>query len=229
MCDACSHRPVCHPIVLSVRGRSHLSSSRDSRQTPPTLLCSGRAPLLPHLRTPLLQALTTLHHSHVPLSHTEPAAKPPSATRNHRSTESATSYGCHGHLPIERHLRPPTCSSITTATSARAHRRSTILEPALPTSSPASRHWFPTTNLHRPCEPTTVSPSTAYAPNRDPHLRGELPGTSFPGHSSPVSRNQPASRPPVKSGGAPLFRTSGPKGPSGPSRFRRLGQAPPRA
>jgi hypothetical protein len=215
----CSTRDACsrHPVTLSVRGRSRLSSSRDSRRTPPTPLCSHRLPLLPHRHAPLLQAPTTQHHSHVPLSHVEPAAEPPYAARNRRSTESAASFGCRGCRPDERHLRPPTCSSVTVATSVRAHLRSMNLEPTLSTSSPPCRRRFPTTNLRRCREPTMVSPSAAYAPNRDPHLRGELLDTSFPGHSWSVSRNRSTSHVPVGNGGSPLFRPSGPKGPSGPS------------
>jgi hypothetical protein len=91
-------------------------------------------------------------------------------------------------------------------------------EPTLSTSSPACRRRFPTIDLRRCREPTMVSPSAAYAPNRDPHLRGLLPSTSFPGHSPLVGRNRPVSRAPVKNGGAPRFQ------PSGPDRFHRLGQ-----
>jgi hypothetical protein len=121
--DACSRHPMRHPVTLLVCRRSCLSSSRDSRQTPPTPLCSHHALVLPRRRTPLLQALTIPHRSHAPLHHAMPAAEPPSAASNRRSTEPAASFGCRGRLPIERHLRPPTCSSVTAATSARAHRQ----------------------------------------------------------------------------------------------------------
>jgi hypothetical protein len=161
-----------------------------------TLLCSHCAPLLPHCYTPLLQApkrrpprtalVCLCATSSRPLSH-----RPPQAIR--RSTEPAASFGCRGHPPIERHLWSPTCSSITAATSARAHRHSTNPEPALSTTSPVCRRRFPTADLHHHLEPTMVSPSAAYAPNRDPYLRGLLPGTSFPGRSPPVGRNRPAS------------------------------------
>jgi hypothetical protein len=221
MRDACSRRPVRHPVALS---RSRLSSSRDSRRTPP-LHCSRCAPLLPRHRTPLLQAPTTSHRSRVPLRHAKPVVEPPSAARNRRSTELAASFSCRGCPPVERHLWPPTCSFVTATTSAQAHRRSTNLELALSTSSPACRRRFPTVDLRHYHEPTTVSPSATYASNQEPHLRGLLPGTSFPGHSPPVGQNRPASHAPVKNGETPLFRPSGPKGPSGAGRFRRLGQA----
>jgi hypothetical protein len=96
----------------------------------------------------------------------------------------------------------------------RSDLPSTNPKPALSTASLAYRRRFPTADLHHRREPTTVSPSAAYAPNRDPYLRGLLPGTFLP-----------MSRTPVKSGEAPLFRSSGPKGLTGSGRFRRLGPA----
>jgi hypothetical protein len=133
---------------------------------------SASAPSLPCSFAPSTEVLTTAHRSRAPRSHAKPAAEPPSAARHHRSTEPAPSFGCRGRLPVECHLRPPMCSSVTAVTSARAHRRSTNLEPAPSTSSPAYCHWFPTTGLLHRREPTMVSPSAACAPNRDPHLRG---------------------------------------------------------
>jgi hypothetical protein len=97
--------------------------------------------------------------------------------------------------PIEHHLQPPTCSSITAATSASAHCRSMNPEPVLSTSSPACRRRFPTADLRRCREPTTVGPSTAYAPNRDPHLRGLLNGTYFSAaHSRSIRFGRRAAR-----------------------------------
>jgi hypothetical protein len=152
-----------------------LSSSHDGHRTPAhsaLLSPSASAPSSPRSSARRAEALTTAHHSHVPLSHAKPAAKPPSAARNRRSTELATSFTCRGCLPVDHHLRPPMCSSVTATTSARAHRCSMNPEPAPSTSSLACRHRFPTTNLLRRCGPTTVSPSAAYAPNQDPHLWG---------------------------------------------------------
>jgi hypothetical protein len=146
------------------------------------------APTSPHFSAPSAEVPTTLHRSHAPLRHAKPVAKPLSTTRNHWSTESAASFGCRSCPPTERHLWPSTCSSITTTTSARAHCRSMNPEPVLSTTSLACCRQFPTTDLLHRREPTTVSPSAAYAPNQDPHLRGLLPGTSFPGHSLPVDR-----------------------------------------
>jgi hypothetical protein len=134
-------------------------------------LCTS-TPSLPRSSAPSEEALTIAHRSRLPLSHAKPAAEPPSATRNHRSTEPAASYTCRGHLTIERHHRPLTCSFVTTATSARAHRFSMNPEPAPSTSSVACHRRFPTADLLRHHEPTTVSPSAAYAPNRYPHLWG---------------------------------------------------------
>jgi hypothetical protein len=171
---------------------------------------------------------TLICSKHRSTDHTSPllcASKPPSATRNRRSTEPITSFGYRGRLPIECHLRPLTCSFITTTTSARAHHRSTNPEPVLSTFSLAYRCRFPTVDLLRCCEPTTVSPSATYAPNQDPHLRGELPSTSFPDQSPPIGWNRLASRTPVGNGEAPLFRPSGPKSTSGPGRFHQLGHA----
>jgi hypothetical protein len=219
-CDVCSRRPVRHLVTLSVHRRSRLSTSRDSHRMSTNsalLLRSASAPSSPRSSAPSAEVLTTAHRSQAPLSHAKSAAEPPSTARNRRSTEPAASFSCQGCLPVNRHLRPPMCSSVTAATSARAHRHSTNREPAPSTSSPACHRQFPTTDLPHHREPTTVSPSTTYAPNRDLHLRGELPGTSSPGHSPPVGRNRPVSRAPVRNGGAPLFRPSGPKGPSGPS------------
>jgi hypothetical protein len=90
------------------------------------------------------------------------------------------------------------CSSVTAATFARAHRRSMNPEPAPSTSSLACHHRFPTADLLHHRETPMVSPSTACAPNRDPHLQG----TSFPGHSPPVGRIRPASHAPVGNGGS---------------------------
>jgi hypothetical protein len=174
--DACSRRSVRHLVALSVHRRSHLSSSHDSRRTPAhsTLLSSSAStPSSPHSSAPSVEAPTTPHRSRAHLSHAKPAPEPPSAARNHRSTELAASFGCRGHLPIERHLQPQTCSSVTAVTSAQAHRYSTNPELALSTSSLACHRCFPTADLLRRCEPTMVSPSAAYAPNRDPHLRSE--------------------------------------------------------
>jgi hypothetical protein len=53
-------------------------------------------------------------------------------------------------------------------------------EPMPSTSSLACRRRFPTIDLFHRRKPTTMRLSTAYAPNRDPHLEGSLPGTSFP-------------------------------------------------
>jgi hypothetical protein len=147
----------------------------------PLLSLRSTAPSSPHSSAPSTEAPTTPHRSRVPLRHAKPAVEPPSAARNCRSTELAASFSCRGCPPVERHLWPPTCSSVTVATSAQAHRRSTNPESVLSTSSPDCRHWFPTSDLLCRCKPTTMSPSTAYGPNRDPHLRDELPCTSFPG------------------------------------------------
>jgi hypothetical protein len=241
---AATSRWRCQPAAMSAPHVTHaatascITSSRcqsmgeavsplpmTAAEHPPTPLCSRRLPLLPHHRAPLLQAPTTPHHSRAPLSHAKLASEPPSSARNRRCTEPTASFSYRGCLPVERHLRPPTCSSITTMTSARVERRSMNPESVLSTSSPACRRRFPTVDLLRCRVPTTVSPSAAYAPNRDPHLRGELPSISFPGHSPPVGQNRPASRTPVGNRGAPLFRPSGSEGPSGPGRFHRLGQA----
>jgi hypothetical protein len=139
----------------------------------PTLLspCAS-TPSSPRSSAPSEEALTTAHRSRVPLSHAKPAAEPPSTTRNRRSTEPAASYTCRGHLTIERHHRPLTCSSVTAATSARAHRFSMNPEPAPSTSSLACHHRFPTADLLHRHEPTTMIPSAAYAPNQDPQLWG---------------------------------------------------------
>jgi hypothetical protein len=177
------------------------------------------APSSLHSSAPSVEGPTTPHRSRAPLHHGKPTAEPLSTVRNRRSTESVASFSCQSCPTVERHLRPPTCSSSTAAISTQSHRRSTNPEPTLSTSSPACRRQFPTADLLRRREPTTVSPSATYAPNRDPHLRGLLPGTSFPGHWPPIGRIRLASRALVKNGGAPLFQ------PSGPSRFHRLGQA----
>jgi hypothetical protein len=158
--------------AVSPKEKSFSPLPTTATKRPPTLLCSCCLPLLLHRHAPLLKALTTAHRSRAPLSQAKPVAEPPSATRNCRSTEPAVSFTCRGRLPVERHLRPPMCSSVTATTSARAHRRSTNPEPAPSTSSPAYRRRFPTADLLHHREPTTMSPSATYAPNRDPHLRG---------------------------------------------------------
>jgi hypothetical protein len=219
MRDACSRRPVRHLIALSIRRRSRLSSSYDSHRTPThsaLLSPSASTPSLSCSSAPSAEASTTPHHSRAPLSHAKSAAEPPSIVRNYQSTKPTASFGCRDRLPIECHLQPSMCSSITATTSARAHRRSTNPEPAPSTSSPTCRRRFPTINLLRRHEPTTVSPSTAYAPNQDPHLWGELPGTSFPGHSSPVGR-QAARR--WGTGELPCFGRAGQKAQLGQAIF----------
>jgi hypothetical protein len=172
-------------------------------------------------RRPLLSALAALLSTLVAtlLCSKCRSTDHPALMRLYGMPSRSLSY-CPPQATVEAPSRsPPTCFSVTAATSARAHRRSTNPEPALSTSSLACDHRFPSADLRRHREPTTVSPSTAYAPNRDPQLRGLLPGTSFPGCSPLVGRIQSASRAPVKNRGAPLFW------PSGPSRFHRLAQA----
>jgi hypothetical protein len=197
--DACSRRPMRHPVVLSVRGRSRLSSSLDSRRTTPTLLCSHRTPLLqaPKHRPSHTALVCLCATPSRPLSHCALQATVKAPSRSPPSVSEAT-------LP----------SSTTSTTDVLLHHRSNLRpsspplhepKPTLSTSSPACRHRFPTAELCHHREPATVRPSTAYAPNRGPHLWGLLPGTFFPDHSPLVGRNRPASRAPVGNGETPLF------------------------
>jgi hypothetical protein len=60
---------------------------------------------------------TALVHLRAPLSHAKPVAEPLFFARNCWSTEPAASFSCQGRLPVEHHLWPPKCSSVTAATS----------------------------------------------------------------------------------------------------------------
>jgi hypothetical protein len=106
-----------------------------SRQAP-TPLCSASH------HAPLIQA-SNIDHRAPPSSTSEPHyaghdPEPSSSVLNHQSVELAAFFFTYrGRHFIKRHLWPPTCSSATAATSARAHRRSTNPEPAPSTSSPA--------------------------------------------------------------------------------------------
>jgi hypothetical protein len=120
MRDACSHRPMRDLVAVSVHGRSRLSSSRDSRRTKPTPLCSRHAPLLPHRRTSLLQAqkcqppCTALMRlcatpsrllSHCPPQETiEALSRPPPSAAEAALPSSATSD--HRRAPLSPQ-RPP--------------------------------------------------------------------------------------------------------------------------
>jgi hypothetical protein len=120
--DTCSRCPVCHPITLSVCGRSRLSSSQDNRRTLPTLLYSHRAPFLPHHRTPLLQAskcrpprTALVRHCATPswpLSHyppqaiIEPPSQPPPSIAEATLPSSATDVHLH-HRSDLRLSSPP--------------------------------------------------------------------------------------------------------------------------
>jgi hypothetical protein len=167
----CSRCPMRHILSLSVRRRSPF---------PP--LPAIAAKLLPHSALPptvlLCSKRQNADHQASSSCASEPRqaghdTEPSSSVGNHRSTEpTAFFFTCRGRLPIECHLRPLTCSSVTAATSTRAHRRSTNPEPTPSTSSPAYHRRFLTTDLLHRCEPATVSPSTTYAPNWDPHLQG---------------------------------------------------------
>jgi hypothetical protein len=100
--------------------------------------------LSPHSSAPSAEAPTIPHRSRVSLRHAKPATEPLCTASNSQSTEPAASFGFRGYPPIEHHLQPPTCSSITAATSARAHRRSMnpsrrsppLLRPAVAGSPP---------------------------------------------------------------------------------------------
>jgi hypothetical protein len=61
-------------------------------------------------------------------------------------------------------------------------------KPVLSASSLACRRPFPTIDFLHCCEPTMVSPSTAYAPNQDPHLWGELPYFDRAGQKAQVGQ-----------------------------------------
>jgi hypothetical protein len=171
MRSTCSCRPVCLILSPSVRRRSTF---------PPLPATAAKLP--PHSALPLAALLCSkrrnVDHLAPPSCASKPRqashdTEPPSSVGNHQSAElAAFFFTCKGRLPVECHLRPPTCSSITAVTSARAHCRSTNPEPTPSTSSLACRRWFPTVDLLRRREPATVSPSAAYAPNRDPHLQG---------------------------------------------------------
>jgi hypothetical protein len=143
--DTCSRCPVCHPITLSVRGRSRLSSSQDNRRTLPTLLYSHRAPFLPHHRTPLLQAskcrpphTALVRHCATPswpLSHYPPQAiieapsqPPPSIAE--ATLPSSTTSGHRRAPPSPQRPLP----ELTTAPRTPSRRSPPLLWPAVPGS-----------------------------------------------------------------------------------------------
>jgi hypothetical protein len=143
-CDACSCRPMRHLVALSVRRRSRLSSSRDSRRTPAhsTLLSpSASAPSSPHSFAPSVKVPTNPHRSCAPLSHAKLTVEPPSAVRNRRSTEPAASFGCGDHLPVKRHRRAPPSPQrpppeLTAAPQTLSRRSPPLLCPAVASSPP---------------------------------------------------------------------------------------------
>jgi hypothetical protein len=143
--DACRCRPVCHPITLSVRGRSHLSSSQDNRRTLPTPLCSHRAPFLPCCCTPLLQVskrrpprTALVRHCATPswpLSHYPPQAiieapsqPPPSIAE--ATLPSSTTSGHRRAPPSPQRPLP----ELTTTPRTPSRRSPPLLWPAVPGS-----------------------------------------------------------------------------------------------
>jgi hypothetical protein len=180
------------PLAVGPKEKPVLSSFNNSRRVLAAPFCLSLCSSAPSAK-----GLTTAHRSCVPLSHAKPAAEPPSTARNYWSTEPATSFICWGCLPIEHHLQSPMCSSITVATSAWAHCRSTNPEPAPSTSSPACRRQFPPSTYF-----TAASPSR-WAPPLPMHQIGTLTSGLAPWHllPRPLTTDRPDSAGEPRAGG----------------------------
>jgi hypothetical protein len=98
----------------------------------------------------------------------------------------------HSQLLVDRSTLAKS-ASFTTSSSTTVAWGTSLTSPASPMSAPPTPHRSSTSRrAHRRREPTPVSLPLSKTSNRDPELRGELPGTSFPGHSPPVGRfNEP--------------------------------------
>jgi hypothetical protein len=144
----------------------------------------------------------------------------------------------------------PLCSAshLTSAPSSVASPRSAIPGqgakpsplPQAPTAHqvaqrPTHRGYRAANRAHATGHPlqstaAVTKPSSEPLPSPNPpkpaHHRIVVLPDLFP--SVPRHRNRPAP-PPVTAASPPLFQLSRPKGPSGPSRFHRLRQGPPRA
>jgi hypothetical protein len=115
------------PVTTAERRHSALLSPRSS------------APSSLHSIAPSTEAPTTPHHPRVPLRHGKPTVEPLSTAGNHQSTEPAASFSCRGRPPVERHLRPLTCSSVIAATSpprTPSRRSPPLLWPTVAGSQP---------------------------------------------------------------------------------------------